>query len=400
MTLNPEFVEKCRFLEPYQPTDLHDRLGASPKHSASGPEIQCLNCPWSGPVVEAKWDYVDPRQGAFVRLLEKLSHKDLGGSQYAEEYLRDQYRRNCRSNTMRTSCTSIELFLAFMGAGRKTVLEQVTRDDVYGFIEHEQDRGLKPLTVHTRLRAVKAFLRFLIEADVIDPRVLSRKITIKVPEALPRAMDPDDVKRLLSVINDVRNRAMILVLLRTGMRIGELLETKVHDVNFKGRRIEIYEAQKDRVGRVVYLSDDAQAALRAWFKKRDAGKQFVFYGQGRNRITYQGARVMFQKYVKQAGLEHKGYSLHCLRHTCASELLNAGMRLECVQQLLGHSSVEMTRRYARLTDKTREEEYFRAMSIIERGEVDGHYRVDSELQEILKKEKLLNPHSEELHEQT
>jgi len=193
---------------------------------------------------------------------------------------------------------------------------------------------------------------------------------------------------------------MILVLLRTGMRIGELLETKVHDVNFKGRRIEIYEAQKNRVGRVVYLSDDAQAALRAWFKKREAGKQFVFYGVGRNKITYQGVRAMFQKYVKQAGLEHKGYSLHCLRHTCASELLNAGMRLECLQQLLGHSSVEMTRRYARLTDKTREEEYFRAMSIIERGEVDGHYRVDRQLQEILKEEKLLSPHSEELHEHT
>ena len=75
-----------------------------------------------------------------------------------------------------------------------------------------------------------------------------------------------------------------------------------------------------------------------------------------------------------AGLAHKGYTLHCLRHTFASELLNAGMRLECLQPLLGHSSIEMTRRYARLTDTTRKEEYFRAMAIIEKGGVHGDYR--------------------------
>jgi integrase len=62
-----------------------------------------------------------------------------------------------------------------------------------------------------------------------------------------------------------------------------------------------------------------------------------------------------------------------MRHTCASELLNAGMRLECLQKLLGHTNAEITRRYARLTDKTREEEYFKAMERIERGEIDGDY---------------------------
>jgi site-specific recombinase XerD len=80
-----------------------------------------------------------------------------------------------------------------------------------------------------------------------------------------------------------------------------------------------------------------------------------------------------------AGLAHKGYTLHALRHTFASELLNAGMRLECLQQLLGHSSIEMTRRYARLTDNTRREEYFKAMQIIESEGIRGHYRRDRSL---------------------
>ena len=77
--------------------------------------------------------------------------------------------------------------------------------------------------------------------------------------------------------------------------------------------------------------------------------------------------------IQKAGLEQKGYTVHCLRHTFASELLNAGMRLECLQQLMGHQDIEVTRRYARLTDRTREEEYFRAMAIIEKGGIDGDY---------------------------
>jgi len=75
--------------------------------------------------------------------------------------------------------------------------------------------------------------------------------------------------------------------------------------------------------------------------------------------------------LRETGFQHKGYTIHSLRHTFASELLNAGMRLECLQLLLGHRDIEMTRRYACLTDKSREEEYFRAMEIIEQGGING-----------------------------
>ena len=82
-------------------------------------------------------------------------------------------------------------------------------------------------------------------------------------------------------------------------------------------------------------------------------------------------------YIEKTDLADKGYTMHCLRHTFASELLNAGMRLECLQPLLGHKSIEVTRIYARLTDNTRKEEYFKAMSIIEKGDTHGHYRIGS-----------------------
>jgi integrase/recombinase XerD len=290
--------------------------------------------------------------------------------------------------------------MAFIQKEGKVHLEEITRQDIEGWLEHEQDRGLKASTVKMRFGALKAFLRFLIERQVLSHELLSKRMIIKVPDALPRAIDPDDIRQLVAVLEDVRDRAMILILLRTGMRVGELQNLIVEDVNLKQRRIEIYEAAKTRVGRVVYLSEDALKALKAWLTVRAPHKTYLFYSRGKYRhsITYPAVRAVFIKYLQKAGLCHKGYTLHCLRHTCASELLNAGMRLECVQQLLGHSTVEMTRRYARLTDKTREEEYFRAMALIERGEINGHYQLDCELQTFLEKTQLFPSHDQELYE--
>jgi integrase len=177
---------------------------------------------------------------------------------------------------------------------------------------------------------------------------------------------------LLSVIDNIRDRALLLLLLRTGMRIGELLYTKVHDVDLNNHRILIYQAEKTGVGRVVYYSDDAKEALLSWLRVRNAFKENLFYGQGDKPLSYEAVRCMFNKYLEKAGLLYSGYTLHCLRHTFATDLLNARMPLECLRVLLGHTSLEVTRIYARLTDKTREEEYFMAMERILKGDSHGN----------------------------
>jgi integrase/recombinase XerD len=322
-------------------------------------------------------DFPKPQKKGIDRVLGRLSCMEFPGKGYVEEYLRYQYRRGFKFSTLRGTLTACDLFLSFLREDGKAGLEQITRQDIEAFVEHELDRGLKILTVQTRLTAVYAFLRFLHERGVVEAELLVRKIKLRLPDPLPKAINPEDVKRLLSVVDHVRNRAMILALLRTGMRIGELLNTRVSDVNLEEQKIAIWEAEKNLVGRVVCISDDAAWALGAWLSKRDPNKGILFYGRGHSPLTYQGARVMFGKYLKKAGLTHKRYTLHCLRHTFATEVLNAGMRLEAVQVLLGHSNAEVTRRYARLSDKTREDEYFKAMEIIERGDIDGDYRLDS-----------------------
>jgi integrase len=157
------------------------------------------------------------------------------------------------------------------------------------------------------------------------------------------------------------------------MRIGEVLRLNVRDLDVRERKIHIYEGEKNCLGRVVYLSDDALMALKLWLGKRNPETEYLFPGLQHKHLGYTQARNIFVKYIWAAGLQHKGYMIHSLRHTFASELLNAGMRLECLQLLLGHRDIEMTRRYARLTDKSREEEYFRAMAIIEQGGIHGAY---------------------------
>jgi site-specific recombinase XerD len=338
------------------------------------------------------------KQRLLNRIVRRIEEQVLPGAPHVEQYFQSLHRRNVSVHTLKSAFTTIHSFLAFLQKCGKFNLSSLTQEDLEAFVESQQDRGLKPLSVKSNLRQVQTFLRYLIARGIVSSDVLARPIRIKVPDALPRAMDPLDVKRLLYVTQNIRDRAMILVLLRTGMRIGELFRTRVSNVHLEERKILLWVGEKNRMGRVVYLSEDACEAVRAWNQKRDPHKPLLLYAQGRSSMSYTRARMLFGKYLQKANLSYKGYSLHCLRHTCATQLLNAGMRLECLQQLLGHSTVEQTRRYARLTDKTREEEYFRAMARIEGRQSHERDGSSSEVPTVFEEAQLLDPYDQELHE--
>jgi len=307
-------------------------------------------------------------------ILERLSPIEVPAKEAFERYLKHKSRLNHKQSTLESSFTSVMLFLDFYGKSGKSDLKDLERADLEAFIEHEQDRGMHITTVKTRMAFIIAFLHFLIEQDLMPATALKKSIRLKLPDTLPRAIAPKDVRRLLSVIHNTRDRALILLLLRTGIRIGEALGLTLNDIDLRERKVHLYQGEKNSMGRVVYFSDDALFALKRWLRRRDPEKQFLFYGQQDRPLCYSAALSRFHRYLTRAKLTEKGYTVHCLRHTMASELLNAGMRLEVLQQLLGHQDIEVTRRYARLTDSTRREEYFRAMARIEKGEIDGNYR--------------------------
>jgi site-specific recombinase XerD len=211
-------------------------------------------------------------------------------------------------------------------------------------------------------------------------KYINNQYLLKDYNSLPRPIEPDDVKQIIKKIRgNPRDRAMLLVLLRTGMRISELLATKIQDINLRERKILIFESSKNRIGRVVYLSEDARGALRKWMKIRNQNTDYLFYGHQGKPLSYAAARSVFNKYAFKAGFSNKGYTLHCLRHTFASELLSAGMPLESLQILMGHSNIVVTRRYARLSNIALERDYFDAMQKIEKEESDGIYRNDYEI---------------------
>ncbi len=98
------------------------------------------------------------------------------------------------------------------------------------------------------------FLNFLVAQEIQTQAILSKKIHLKLPDSLPRAIPPEHITLLLSATSNTRNRTLLLLLLRTGLRIGELLNVKVSDIILPERKILIYQAEKNAQGRVVYFS--------------------------------------------------------------------------------------------------------------------------------------------------
>ena len=346
------------------PENLFATSSASEPHSPS--DNQAIFVQPITPVAKSS-----ARQQVLERLIVQITEQDLIGRSYVEDYLRYKYRRNCKANTLKQAAISLVQFLSFFATRGNIVLEQLNREEIEAFVEFLQDKGRKPATVNTRLRNVYAFIRFLIiEYRGFDYGLMERKVKIKMPDRLPRAIDPQHIDQLLLSIDDCRDRALILLLLRTGMRIGELLNCKLDDIDLYEQKILIYQSDKTSVGRAVYYSEDAQQALLTWLRVRDPDKAQLFYGRGESPLSYEAARMRFEKCLQKAGLQYSSYTLHCLRHTYATDLLNARMPLECLRVLMGHSNLEVTRRYARLSDKTREDEYFTAMDRILKGAPD------------------------------
>ena len=181
-------------------------------------------------------------------LLSKLSPLDLPAKEHFASYLRSKVRANHRRSTIEGSFTSVLLFLTFYGSLGKTDLKDLQRADLEAFIEHEQERGMYITTVKTRMASIIAFLHFLMDEDILPRAVLRKPIRLKLPETLPRAMNPGDVHQFVRAIDDTRDRALILLLLRTGVRIGEALNLTLDDIDLSERRVTLMEGEKTHLG--------------------------------------------------------------------------------------------------------------------------------------------------------
>ena len=116
-------------------------------------------------------------------------------------------------------------------------MREICRKDIAAYVEHMQDRGLKMTSVKNHLHTVYAFIQYLVDNEILPLDILHKKIRIKLPEVLPRAIPAEDMQHILAGIENVRDRALILLLLHTGMRIGKLLRVKMADIIQPERKI-------------------------------------------------------------------------------------------------------------------------------------------------------------------
>ena len=332
------------------------------------------------------------------RWTSRIKTSNLPGNNLALEHLQEKYIKNLSLRTIDNSGDAILPFLYFLDTQGRSILTLTIRD-ISAFVEYEQDRGLKATSISCHLRTIYAFINHLVRKELIDSEIMKRKVRIQEPDALPKAIPYEDIERIFNAVTNIRNRALLILLYRTGMRIGELLKVMLEDIVLPDQKILIYVGSKNNEGREVYYSSDAEQALKHWLRTRDKTKRYLFYGISDKPLTYVAAWKVMNKTLERAGLSDKGYSLHHLRHTFATEMINNSMRVEVLQQILGHQDIEMTLRYARLSDKRIEEDYYRAMAVIQRGEEsDEPYRISTALQKVFEEKKLLKPHKKKLSE--
>lgn len=209
-------------------------------------------------------------------------------------------------------------------------------------------------------------------------RPVRREVRVKTVVRVPRPMGGEQIGLLFGRLKKLRDRAMFLLMLRGGLRPGEVLCLKLEDVQYGRRRVVVRHCEdhpkgartKSRTERVVDLLDqETLAVLSAYVmeeRPRDAESPFVFLvgGGGRRRLeplSYSALVKSFERRCERLGIRGPWVTPHALRHTHATEMWEGGMRELALQKRLGHSSPESTRAYTRVSDAVVAEEYRRAL---------------------------------------
>jgi site-specific recombinase XerD len=182
---------------------------------------------------------------------------------------------------------------------------------------------------------------------------------------LPIHLRDAQVSTLFKEINDTRDRAMFMLMLRCGLRVEEVARLTVDAIEYARRQLYVFNGKGGK-DRVVYLSEDALSALQAYMQKRKWSKEKrVFLVQKGplkgNPISVRGIQKRIEYYAKKTKIQ---VSCHPLRHTMATQLLNADADLVTIQDLLGHSKITTTQCYCRVSNLKVQRDYYKAINVV------------------------------------
>ena len=270
------------------------------------------------------------------------------------EYLQ---RRDYSAHTLDNYILDLQLFFAKIDRP----IHQVSFRDIDQFIDQQHHQGLAPTTVNRRLYALRHFFDFLIEHQVVDTNPIKPSHVLRRGRPLPRALAKEPLEQLFAQIQHPMDRALFLLMLRGGLRVSEVAQLKVRDIDWSQQALLI-EQGKGRKDRRAYLSADAVASLHACVQQRPSGVpgDMVFWNLKRpsRPLAVKAIQKKIQRYAKAAGITA---SCHSLRHTFASNLLEQGAEIVSIRELLGHASMSSSERYAKLSNQHVKQEYVRTM---------------------------------------
>jgi site-specific recombinase XerD len=283
-------------------------------------------------------------------------------------------RRNYSPHTVKYYLNIIKQYVIWVDVA----LELATPEKVDMYIDHLLRKRMNPASINLYLVIIRVFydyLRYEEKVDLTNP--VKRNRRLRVPKPLPRSLRDPEVERLFGVIKGKRDVAMFKLMLRCGLRVEEVSNLSLGDMDLKKRRI-IVQQGKGGKDRVVYISDDAHDALVAYLKTRSHYriKKVFLVEKGTYKgqpISVRGIQKRIEYYAKKTGLK---VSCHCLRHTMATQLLNAEAEVETIQDLLGHNWITTTQRYCKVSNLKVQRDYFKAMrNVLQRSSQPSSYSI-------------------------
>jgi site-specific recombinase XerD len=275
-------------------------------------------------------------------------------------YRRALKRKNYSAHTLKSYLNILDHFLQWI----TVPLSEVTSKEIGLYVDHLLQKRHSPKTITCHLQTIRLFFDFLIEEDGIRIANPVIRISIRLPKPLPRHLKDDQVTRVLAVIRDVRDKAMFMLMLRCGLRVQEVADLTVDTVDYQRKQIFVAKGKGSK-DRVVYVSKDARAALLAYLSKRSVkGKRLFLVQKGPMRgqpLSVRGIQKRIEYYAKKSKLT---VSCHRLRHTMATQLLNADADLATIQDLLGHGQITTTQRYCWVANLKVQRDYYKAMEVV------------------------------------
>ncbi len=267
-------------------------------------------------------------------------------------------KKNYSINTYTSYINDLYYFTIFV----KKDLIKVTFEDVKDYLEHLNLKKEKSSSVRRKISSLKSFYKFLYKNGYMDKKdyPLTKVAYPKMEKKLPKFIYYND---LLEIINEstkdkdgVRDRLIIEMLYATGVRVSELVNIKINDIDFNNRRIIVLG--KGNKERIVYYGEYAEEVLKEYLKTHDRkNHNYLFVNAKGGQLTDRGVRYIIDNIMSKLSVKVH-VTPHVLRHTFATDMLNNGCDIKVVQELLGHSSLKATEIYTHVTNEHLKKVYY------------------------------------------